>query len=377
MTLFFDRVTAGKTRRTADGYLVADAKVARVGIQEYLGSEVGRPDMPIVRVYRPESEVFGRDALGTYAHRPMTNNHPKEAVTADNWKTYSVGQTGGDVVRDGEYVRVPLVLMDSAAIADYEAGKRELSMGYEAEIVFQDGETADGQKYDAIQKNLRMNHLALVDKARGGDQLRIGDKRAPDAPDHAQTVINEEGRQMADNLRKVIIDGLTIETTEQGEQAINRLQAQLSDSAKTMAAADAKHAQAIADKDAEIAKRDASIDDLKGKVLTDADLDKRVAERADLITKAKAIADADYTGKSDAEIRAAVVLAKFGDAAVKDKPQAYIDARFDILVEQGAPDLVRQALVTRDNKTVVADADKAYNDNLTHLQNAWKGAEAK
>lgn len=43
---FTDRITVGSTRRTADGYLVADAKVARTGVQEYLGSELGRPDMP-------------------------------------------------------------------------------------------------------------------------------------------------------------------------------------------------------------------------------------------------------------------------------------------------------------------------------------------
>lgn len=373
---FFDRVSANNVRRTADGYLVADARVARTGIQEYLGAELGKPDMPVVRVYRPEEEVFSRDALNTYAFRPMTNDHPSQPVNAANWKDFSIGQTGGDVVRDGEFVRIPLVLMDAAAIKDYEAGKRELSMGYEAEIVFQDGITPDGEKYDAIQKNLRMNHLALVSKARGGDHLRIGDTRNPGDEDQPrkQPPVNEGGHPMADTLRKVIIDGLTIETTEQGEQAIAKLQKQVADSAKTLTDAEAKHAKALADKDAAIAKLEAERDAEKAKVLSDADLDKRVADRADLITKAKAIHDADYTGKSDADIRTEVVRAKVGDDAIKDKPQAYIDARFDILVEQGSPDPVRQAMAGRDRQTVT-DADKAYRDNITHLTNAWKGTK--
>jgi hypothetical protein len=72
----------------------------------------------------------------------------------------------------------------------------------------------------------------------------------------------------------------------------------------------------------------------QGQGLDDADLDKRVAARADLITKAKAIAkDVKTDGLSDAAIRKAAVTAALGDAAVKDKADAYIDARFDILVE--------------------------------------------
>jgi len=178
MLNFSDKVSTSAVRKTADGYLVADAAVARTGIQKYLGREVGKPDMPIVRVYRPADQVFSKDAMKTYAHRPMTNDHPSVAVNAENWKDYAVGQTGGDVMRDGEYVRVPLVLMDQKAISDWENGKVELSMGYSADIVFQKGVTDSGEEYDAIQTNLSMNHLALVDKARGGDKLLVSGIRA-------------------------------------------------------------------------------------------------------------------------------------------------------------------------------------------------------
>lgn len=359
---FVDRILAAEPRKTADGYLVAQAKVARTGIQLYRGDEVGRPELEVVRVYRPETEVFSRDSIQSFAHRPMTNDHPSEPVTADNWKQTAVGNTGGDVVRDGEFVRVPLVLMDAAAIRDFEAGKRELSMGYDAEIVFEDGKTPSGEPYDAVQRSLRMNHLALVDAARGGNELRIGDRRDPAAEDPAANPPNQGGQDMADKTRTVIVDGLSIETTEQGAQALEKLQKQLGDAQTALSTATTDHATALA-------KKDAEIDDLKGKVLTDAQLDARVQARADLITKAKAISDQDYSGKPDAEIRKAAVVAKLGDAAVAGKEQAYIDARFDILVESvkdASPDPFAAAMAARDAGTQVAD--NGYAESVRSLQ---------
>lgn len=362
MLNFSDKVSTSAVRKTADGYLVADAAVARTGIQNYLGREVGKPDMPIVRVYRPAEQVFSKDAMKTYAHRPMTNDHPSVAVNSENWKDYAVGQTGGDVMRDGEFVRVPLVLMDQRAISDWENGKVELSMGYSADIVFQKGVTDSGEEYDAIQTNLHMNHLALVDKARGGDKLRIGDQGNPDIISPAQP--NEGGHMADSNLRKVIVDGLSVETTEQGAQAIEKLTKQVGDAQAANVALADSHKAAIAAKDAEIAKKDAEIDGLKGKVMDAAALDAAVTARADLIAKAKTVADQDYTGKSEAEIRKMAVAKKFGDAAVADKSAEYIEARFDIAVGDSANvDPVRSAFKGNQNNVVNLSDAAAIEEN--------------
>lgn len=364
-----DSVTVSSVRRTADGYLVADAKVARVGIQEYLGSEVGKPEMPIVRVYRPAESVFHQDAMKSYAYRPMTNDHPGESVSADNWKDHAIGQTGGEVMRDGDFVRVPLVLMDGKAIRDYEAGKCELSMGYGAEVIFQDGVTPDGQQYDAYLGPMKMNHLALVDRARGGEQLRIGDNK---------TQTPKGGHDMADQLRTVIVDGLSVQTTDQGAQAIEKLTKQLSDAATNTQKLADSHAVALAAKDDQLTKLQAALDDAKAKVLSDAQIDARVKERADLIATAKTIADADYSGKSDAEIRKAVVVAKFGDAAIAGKPEAYVQARFDLLVEDAAKqDPVRSHFQGQDSKPQQNINDNGQAAYEARLQNAWKTGGAK
>ena len=322
-----DSVTASNVRRTADGYLVADAKVARCGIQEYLGSEVGKPDMPIVRVYRPEASVFADSAMRSYAYRPMTNNHPGESVTSKNWKDVAIGQTGSEVMRDGEFVRVPLVLMDARAIADYESGKRELSMGYGAELTFQDGVTEAGEPYDAILGPMTMNHLALVDRARGGEHLRIGDTKQPTQPG---------GHDMADVLRKLLVDGISIDVTEQGAQAIEKLNTKLADAATATKTLTDAHAVAMASKDDELSKARAALDDALAKILTDAQIDTLVKERADLVAVAKTIHDADYAGKSVGDIRKIAVAGKFGDSAVAGQDDAYVRARFDIAAQDAA-----------------------------------------
>lgn len=170
-----DSVTLDGVRQTGDGYLVANAKVARTGIQLYSGAEVGKPDMPVVRVYRSPEQVFAADSRHSLAHKPLTNDHPGEMVNADTWKRNSIGQIGGEVSHDTKFLYVPLAMMDAQAIRDWKGGKRELSAGYTCDLKWEPGKTPDGEAYDAFQENIRFNHVALVDAARGGRNLRIGD----------------------------------------------------------------------------------------------------------------------------------------------------------------------------------------------------------
>lgn len=364
---FSDRIPVGAVRTTADGYLVADARVARTGIQEYLGSELGRPEA-IVRVWRPESAVFAKDAMNSYAHRPVTNNHPRENVTAKNWKDLAAGSTGGEVVRDGEFVRVPMVLMDQAAIDDYNAGKRELSMGYSANIEFVDGVTPDGQPYNAVISEMQMNHLALVDKARGGESLRIGDTRTPEPVNSAQA---KGGHPMAGETNHVLVDGLTVETTKQGAEAIQKLQGQLKDSAANLKMLQDAHAAELAKLQSDLGARDAEIAKLKGATLTDAQIEARAAARVALVTDAKKVHDVDYTGKTNAEVVQMAVAHKLGDAAIAGKSADYLQAAFDMLVKDAQPaDPLAQHLQDSAGRTPITDNGQAAYE--ARLSGAWK-----
>jgi hypothetical protein len=171
---FSDSVALSGTRTTDDGYLVCEARIARIGVQIYTGAELGKPHLSTVRMLRPESEVFAADTMASFAHRPVTNDHPGEHVKAANWKRFAVGQTGEGAIRDGGYVRVPMVVMDAAAIEAVKLGKRELSAGYSAIIDWTPGTSSTGEAYDAVQRSIRGNHLALVDVARAGPECRIG-----------------------------------------------------------------------------------------------------------------------------------------------------------------------------------------------------------
>lgn len=368
MPKFVEDVQLSNTRITKDGYLVASVLCARTGIQVYLGAELGRPELSIVRVYRPESAVFAKDSLSTFVGKPTTNDHPPELVTANNWKQYAVGSIGEEVLREGEHIRVPITLMDAAAVKDVQGGKREISMGYEMDLIWESGQTPDGHAYDAVMSNLRMNHLAIVNRGRAGSRARIGDSNHPKPWGAAPLVIDGNPPM---TTRKIVIDGFTIETTDQGAEALQKLQAQnqvLTDAAKATQAA---HDAAIAAKDKELAAKDAEIDALKKATLTDAQLDAKVQARASLISKAQKLAkDADFTGKSDIEIMTDAVTAVRGADAVKDKSPAYIEAAFDLAVD-AKPDPFRQAMQGRDKQAANDNGQSAYEKRLN---NAWKGS---
>lgn len=358
-----DTVSLGDTRLNDSGYLEAFALTARTGIQQYLGAEVGRPDLKVVNVYRDEKEVFSKRSLESFSKIPMTNDHPGQPVTAANWKKVAVGTTGDEVLRDGEYLKIGLKITDGDAVAAVQAGKRELSVGYSCELVWEDGEAPDGTKYQAKQTNIIADHIAIVQRGRAGSRASIGDSW----PQHTPT---PEERPMT--LKTVTVDGIPVEVTDQGAVVIATLQGRLADAATKLSTTEAAHATAMAAKDADLAKKDAEIDDLKSKQITDAQIDERVKARGDLIAKAKAIHDGDYAGKSDAEIRKAVVIAKIGDAAIAGKTDAYIDARFDLLVEDAAKDPVRQHLINQDGKPPKPN-DNGQQAYEQRLNDAWKG----
>lgn len=203
---FSDAVSLSDRRSTRDGYVVLTARAARTGIQTYRGGEVGRPDLNVVRVFRPEAEVFSRDSLGSYAHKPITVDHPTEPVSSRNWKTHAVGHVEGNIARDGEFVRIALMLADAGSIAELDRGKREISVGYECDLDWTPGTSPSGEAYDARQTNIRVNHVALVARGRAGPDCSVPHARPldalPPAKDTAMTMtFNDAVAQVPDQFQ--------------------------------------------------------------------------------------------------------------------------------------------------------------------------------
>lgn len=364
---FVDSAPVTGIRFTSDGYMVAEVRTARTGIQDYAGYEVGQPEKAVVKVYRPEAEVFDKASLGSYAHRPVTNDHPHEAVTADNWSQFAVGQIGDEVLRDGEFVKVPLIVMDASAIKAIQSGKRELSAGYTCDLAFEPGVTPDGIAYDAVQRDIKINHVAIVQHGRAGSEARIGDSAKKWGVTPICSTDQRPEKEKIMTLKTVTVDGIPVETTDAGATVIAALQSRLSDSASKMAKLVSDHEAAISALNSELAAKDAQIDSLNDKVLDAAALDAAVIARSDLLAKARSITpDGKFEGLSDAEIRKAVVVAKLGDA-MATKDASYINARFDILAEDsaGADDfrmIVASATPVVDSK---AASRASYLDRMT------------
>lgn len=379
----------GDVKTTGDGYLTAFARVARTGIQLYSGRELGVPDVPVVRVYRPESEVFHKDAMHSFAHRPVTIGHPSEMVDASNWKQHSVGQTGDEVVRDGQFVRVPLVLMDAVAISRVNAGTRELSMGYTTDIMWGEGKTPDGQDYDAVQTSIRGNHLAVVAAARGGEHLRIGD---------AGSIKGDT--TMAD--KTLVIDGVSVMMSDTAAQIVERQMARIGDSLTqaldraTKAEGEFKALKDSTDAAAGAAK--VALDTANGQIaalqkqiedsaMTPEKLDVMVKERQAVADAArKIVADDKFVvdGLTVSQIRKGVVVARLGDSA-KTMTDAGIEGAFAALAAQlpttttTVGDVSRQVHALSRPAPVGDARQTAYEANRKRMSEAWKtgGVAAK
>jgi hypothetical protein len=398
---FFDTLNLGQaveitgTRETRNGSLVVNARAARGGnVQDYLGVEVDRPDMPIVRVYRDADEIFHKDSLKTFGHKPVTLNHPPAPVTSRTWKDVARGHTGEEVLRDGEFVRIPMMVSDQAAIDAVKGGHRELSVGYQCDLDWTPGVSPSGQAYDARQVKIIVDHVAIVDRGRAGPDCRIGDEHPADAVKTMRALSTAD--RDPPSMHKLTIDGVTIDLSDTAREVVSKLQdahaKALSDTQAAQAALnDAKtaHANAIQAKDGEIAAlkaqhqsaieaKDGEIAATKAMIPDAAKLDVLAAARADLIGKAKAILGDAFVaaGKPDAEIRKAVVSHALGDAA-KDMTDAAIEGAFAVVsAGKVAVDPVRRVLSDARN-VPITDAASAHREMLDRMSSAWKHSDAK
>jgi len=374
-----DRLDINSERKyTDEGFLVVPARISRIGVQEYLAGEMGVEDRQpddIIRVYRPEEEVFSDLSLGSFSNKPMTNGHPPVLVNASNAKEYSVGHAGTAVTRDGSFSKTDLFIIDAKAIEDVESGKVELSNGYTADIDWTPGVSQDGEQYDAVQRNIKGNHIAIVERGRAGRDCRVADQ-LPNLGDISK-------------MAKITIDGVDYEVSDQAAQAVGKLHTRLSDA--EMSAEEIEKEKKAKEDEMEEAKKaaektedslKAKLDDATSKVPTADALDKLVAARTELVDKVRQILpEIEWKGKDNDSLMKEAVAAKCENVQTDSVSADYIQARFDILAEsvQGTNDLdnaFRQEVTTNDGKVTdnrpvhIIARDKMLERN----RNLWKGS---
>ncbi|WP_151822204.1 DUF2213 domain-containing protein [Acinetobacter oleivorans] len=190
----------GRTREiTPEGYLLCrDVRLARTGILIYGDGEVPvKPDNTgLIQIYRGEDVLFSPTTISSGEGKPVTNDHPDDWVSPENWKIFS-GGSGHNIHRgegeDAEYLMGDLLVMDKEAIDAVMAGKVEISLGYDAEYT----EVSPGK---GVQSNIVINHIALVDKGRCGSRCSIGDS-------FMTTKVKKKKLSFADRIRNLVKTG--------------------------------------------------------------------------------------------------------------------------------------------------------------------------
>ncbi len=199
--------------KTPEGFLICkDVPIARTGTQQYRGCEFGGPvGDAVYNVKRPEAEVFDRAAVASFEGKPVCDEHPEEDVTPDNYGRYMKGVCR-DVRRgDGDLSNclvADLVIYDADLINKIEAGKREISCGYDCLW----NPTSDSS-YDQLE--IRGNHVAVVDRGRAGHKVAIRDT----------AVDKKGGKKMSESLFGRILRALARDesTTPEDMEAAAKL----------------------------------------------------------------------------------------------------------------------------------------------------------
>lgn len=387
MTLFYDRATIGTARITPQGYLVADALVAKANnIQEYRAAELGLTDRDpndVVRVFRPENQVFAVDSLKSASRMAITLDHPVKdgagvMVDANNWREFARGETGEEILRDGEFIRVPIRVTDAGAVDSVLHDRQEFSLGYAARIELTPG-TFNDQAYDASLADIRYNHLAACKSARGGPELRITDER---------TIVPTREVPI---MSTVTVDGFSVNLTDAAATgaAIAKLVAERDALVIDNSAEKGK----VVAKDAELTTAQGEITTLKDELaaakLTPAQLRDAAGAYAKTLADAKRLGVTVTDDMDTLAAKRAAVSAKMGDAA-KDYSDDHVAIAFDTLVAglpavdappAGTPP-VRDALgaVIGDTANVV-DAEQAFADarakRFARMETAHLGPQAK
>ena len=370
-----------------NGYLSVESLLTRTGIFTY--RQMG-PDgrLQTIRQLRLEEEVFSPETMSTQMGLPVTNDHPEDFVTVESTPDLVVGMTSDRPKRvemDGDseaYVKQLVTFTDGEAINLIQSGKKkELSLGYTCELEkAEDGATYNGQAYDYIQRNIKYNHLSLVDRARAGAKCRV---MLDGADIHNDELVNCDGLsfdktfQFLENesMNKVFVaNDKELEVSEEVFVLLDSHKAELEKSneekSELTKLVDSTKAELDSVKaELEEAKKnfDAKSEELQ------ANFDYSVKSRIEVLNKgAKVLKDQDLSKMESSEIKKAAIKAVQKDADLEGKSEEYINARFDFVMDsykEPKSEAHLSAALNSSTKNVVKDAATVAWEKA---QNKWK-----
>jgi hypothetical protein len=376
--------TDSQREYTSEGYLKVPARLARCGIYKYKAGEIGIHEVPpdtILRVYRPKSEVFNKDSLKSFQGAVVTDDHPPVLVDSKNFKNYDLGVVMTKGRQNGDYVEADLLIRDADTISKIEQGKQEISSGYKARYDYQyvNGRIVAGDykvvgtsvqcascdygEYDVIQKDVQINHVALVDTGRAGQEVRVFDNGLEQTKVIAMQITLDSGAKVA----------VTAENSEiifaQFEQTKNQLAEQTQKCLQQQATIDSMK-KSMDEKDEELDKKKAELESEKEekesmkKKTDDAAIDQRIDTIIRTKEQCREIAGDDVTLDTNNVLELKKIALRATTDASKqsgweDQNEAYYHYRFDFALEQARNKQNEVAVYDNQLKELVGTTDAA------------------
>lgn len=346
----FAKFTATKTD---EGFLVDSPIIGRVGIQEYINV-----DGSIRKELRLPEEVFNQTSMDSAKGKPISIDHKEKVVTSKNANRVTIGTVLSASKQDGDNLRTDIVIHSPDAIGS----RRELSLGYTCTLDNTSGEHPAYGHYDAIQRDIRINHLSVVGRGRAGvARLNM------DSNEVLDDVFIKPKEQEPMTVKIKLDNGIEYEAAPEVAAELTKLRADALDSAKKLEAIPAMKTEL-----------QTKIDELQAKVdgIETAITAAKEAGRVDALTRltleSKATAlKVDHKDKTDREVKEAVIKAVRKDADLVGKSDVYVDAAFDMAIDF-APDAAmasqREAVNTKTD-SVATSGKSAYQAHMDSLAN--------
>ena len=310
----YDNV-AIKATKTSEGFIRDAPIVGRTGILKYKNA-----DGSMRYEYRPPDEAFNADSLASLQGKPITVGHKAMVSAANAAKVQPIGTVLTAGRQDGDTIRADIVIYDLPTKA------RELSCGYSLDLDETPGTAPDGQHYDAVQRNIRYNHVAVVPRGRAGIARLNMD---------GEQIIDDEKKgtkKMAnDTMTKVRTDsGLEYDAAPEVDVYVEKLKKDIATAKKEHDTLQAKYDAALADID-KVKKEKQELE----KTAKD-NFDTAVAERVKMLDVANKHNIDGAEKMNNTDIKKAVIKAVRGDAInLDDKSEDYINAAFDMSKDEG------------------------------------------
>ncbi len=194
-------------------FTVYDNPLSKAGVYPYRESVVvpGGDPTKMVGVLRPAEELASEACIKSFHLMPWIDEHPtsllgdKEDGLVPAEQKGVHGVIGEEVYFKGDTLYGNVKVFSEALARKIASGKRELSCGYHCQFIAQTG-VYEGQPYQYVQRNIRGNHVALVEKGRMGSDVRVLDaaERFTFSLDMKEPAMADESKKRDDEAKGTV-----------------------------------------------------------------------------------------------------------------------------------------------------------------------------